>query len=327
MLLVVAGWGDGTLFVVTVRNESDQLVLVAPWYLHRSRTRGKEIRFLGSGKVCSDYASLAVGLNSNPTDDIAALVAWLQQQNSWECINLEGSAKSDPHISLFVELMEEQGFRFYQRSEARFWRLALPQSYSEFVDTRPKKTRQKLRKVERETLSDSQFVLCKCKDDVPSYLDDFRRMHVARHREIHGHDGCFEDESIGAFLQTNILRLLDDHRLWLGKLTINDQVAAACIAFQRNDTLFYYQTAFDPALAKYQPGWLQNIHLIQNCIDRDLKAIDFLRGDEPYKSRLGAEPVDHERLRAVSRNPAAQLRFSLWTKVHALKDSFVTNPN
>ncbi len=37
---------------------SESLVALAPWYIERSRTLGRVIRFLGSGIVCSDYLSV-----------------------------------------------------------------------------------------------------------------------------------------------------------------------------------------------------------------------------------------------------------------------------
>ncbi|MEM8732613.1 MAG: GNAT family N-acetyltransferase [Planctomycetota bacterium] len=313
--------GNGSLYVVTSRDESGQLVLIAPWYLHQSRTRGTEIRFLGSGKICSDYSSLAVHTDSNPAEEVAALVEWLRQRSDWKCINLEGCAKSDSHIGLFVRLMADRGYQFFGKQEESFWRLQLPNSYSEFVSTRPKKTRQKLRKVERESFPDSEFELCTEQRDLDSYLHDFKLMHMARHRELHGHDGCFEDLSFDAFLKSNLARLLSEQRLWFGRLRIDGQVAASCIAMQRHDILYYYQTAFDPKLFAHQPGWIQNIHLIQNCIAQRVSAIDFLRGDEPYKARLGAEACPHERLRTVANTPAAQLRFGVWSALHTLKNS------
>ena len=50
--------GRKELFVLAVIDDSGGVVGIAPWYIERSRTLGRVIRFLGTGEVCSDYLSV-----------------------------------------------------------------------------------------------------------------------------------------------------------------------------------------------------------------------------------------------------------------------------
>ena len=54
------GSGDAQrqLYVVGVLDEAGQLAALAAWYLHRSKSKGRVLRFLGSGEVCSDHLSV-----------------------------------------------------------------------------------------------------------------------------------------------------------------------------------------------------------------------------------------------------------------------------
>ena len=46
------------LMVLGVLDTSGRLAGIAPWYLKRSAAKGWVLRWLGSGEVCSDYASI-----------------------------------------------------------------------------------------------------------------------------------------------------------------------------------------------------------------------------------------------------------------------------
>ena len=46
------------LMVLGVLDASGRLAGIAPWYLKRSAAKGWVLRWLGSGEVCSDYASI-----------------------------------------------------------------------------------------------------------------------------------------------------------------------------------------------------------------------------------------------------------------------------
>ncbi len=86
------------LFTLAVY-ESGELVGLAPWYLERSAARGRIIRFLGSGEVCSDYLTvLAARQHREAVVDV--LADWLSQAgrssgaDSWDMLALAGVERS-----------------------------------------------------------------------------------------------------------------------------------------------------------------------------------------------------------------------------------------
>ena len=57
-VVVVVGLASTRLMVLGVLDTSGRLAGIAPWYLQRSTAKGWVLRWLGSGEVCSDYASI-----------------------------------------------------------------------------------------------------------------------------------------------------------------------------------------------------------------------------------------------------------------------------
>jgi CelD/BcsL family acetyltransferase involved in cellulose biosynthesis len=57
--------------------------------------------------------------------------------------------------------------------------------------------------------------------------------------------------------------------------------------FIAQNRIWVYNSGFDPDHFALSPGWVLMGHLIEWAIQNQLEAIDFLRGDEQYKNRLG----------------------------------------
>jgi CelD/BcsL family acetyltransferase involved in cellulose biosynthesis len=74
-------------------------------------------------------------------------------------------------------------------------------------------------------------------------------------------------------------------RLFL--LTCGDRIAAASVNFVYADRMQAYVTAYDPDFNRASPGMILIVRYTRWAFDRGLRRVDFLRGDEPFKARLG----------------------------------------
>ena len=72
-------------------------------------------------------------------------------------------------------------------------------------------------------------------------------------------------------------------------LTFNDRPVSVVYSYEYNKKLYAYLCGFDPEYARYRPGHLAFKGLIKYGIDKKLKELDFLRGDEEYKTRWGTK--------------------------------------
>jgi CelD/BcsL family acetyltransferase involved in cellulose biosynthesis len=114
-------------------------------------------------------------------------------------------------------------------------------------------------------------------------------------------------------------RLLARGQVHLSTLKVDGQSAAINIGFRADATYFMYQCAMNPELGGHSPGWLLNTMNIRHCIDDQLVAFDFLRGDEPYKSRLSAQPAKIMRYRITAPRFISRLRSRVWSTGKTLK--------
>jgi CelD/BcsL family acetyltransferase involved in cellulose biosynthesis len=64
-----------------------------------------------------------------------------------------------------------------------------------------------------------------------------------------------------------------------------------------SDTLYLYNSGYDPKFASLSAGQVCTFLTIQAGIASGLKCYNFLKGNEVYKKRLGGRPVQLVRLR------------------------------
>jgi CelD/BcsL family acetyltransferase involved in cellulose biosynthesis len=66
--------------------------------------------------------------------------------------------------------------------------------------------------------------------------------------------------------------------------------ASAVFSFEDEAGFYLYNSAYEPEVRHLSPGSVMLSHLIERAIGNQLRVFDFLKGDEMYKFRLGAQP-------------------------------------
>jgi CelD/BcsL family acetyltransferase involved in cellulose biosynthesis len=77
-------------------------------------------------------------------------------------------------------------------------------------------------------------------------------------------------------------------QMWLTTLYVNDQAAACTLQFPHGDGPMLYNCGFDGAKKEWSSGVVLTAMIIQRAIESGAKVFDLLRGEEPYKQKLGA---------------------------------------
>jgi CelD/BcsL family acetyltransferase involved in cellulose biosynthesis len=116
----------------------------------------------------------------------------------------------------------------------------------------------------------------------PEAVDTF----VEMHRKARGDKGDFMDDRMAglfADLHTDVGGAID---MLSGD---DDRPVAAAFGFEDPAGYYLYNSAYDPAAGSVSPGVVLIAMLIEQTIDSGLATFDFLKGDETYKFRLGAE--------------------------------------
>ncbi len=119
---------------------------------------------------------------------------------------------------------------------------------------------------------------------------------VAMHRRAEGEKGRFMSETRARFfaaLHHDVGAVIDVLRDSEGR------AVAAGFGFEDAAGYFFYNSAYEPEAAPASPGIVLVNLLIDDAIRRGLRRFDFLKGDEAYKSRLGARPRPLSRIDGV----------------------------
>ena len=88
-----------------------------------------------------------------------------------------------------------------------------------------------------------------------------------------------------AFYRAVLPKLVDEGIADIVSLRLDGRAIAMQVGFEVGGTYGYYQVAFDPAMARHEPGQLLVAYLLERAWDRGLRTFDFMTGDEPYKYR------------------------------------------
>jgi len=184
--------------------------------------------------------------------------------------------------------------------------LPLPGDWEAFRKSLGKKLRQNIGYYERAL--EKQFRVeyrLATEDTLAADLDAFFALHQERWRR-RWMPGAFAHDTARRFHADAAARLLAADMLRLHTLSLDGAIRAALYCFQKGDRCYYYLGGFAPELAKLSIGTVLTARAIRHAIEADGAAeFDFLRGDEPYKYRWGAQDRYNRRL-SVTRAGSAR---------------------
>jgi CelD/BcsL family acetyltransferase involved in cellulose biosynthesis len=176
-----------------------------------------------------------------------------------------------------------------------------------------KKRRCRLRHDMREYFDSGRAVLrwVEHARELPSAMELLVDLHQRRRRAL-GQPGCFASPRFAAFYHEVAPALFRAGQAQFYGLELDGKPAAAEFLLVGDGVLYVYQGGVDPEALDHKPGYLLCFAIVQRAIAQGYRALDFLRGDEPYKSHLRAEPRPSLTWRVVPDRTAAQMRHHLW---------------
>ena len=305
---------------------SGRLAGIAPWYLKRSAAKGWVLRWLGSGEVCSDYASILC-MPEDADRVTEAIAAYLTGPNCacgarhcWDLLEVDGVDAEDASVTRLLRQLGERGCSQHENSPVRTWRLALPKTWEEFLGLVSKGHRKKLRRADRELFQTGRAVLrtvenCEQLDPAMDVLIDLHQ----KRRQMLGEPGCFASPRFTAFHREVARRLLLAGQLQLQLLELDGRTVAAEYQLASQGVTYVYQAGIDPQRLADEPGHLITAATVKRAIEQGGRAVDFLRGDEPYKAHFRAVARPLLALRVVPNRTMSRLRNNLWLAGRSVK--------
>lgn len=315
------GTSTAHLWLLEVRDAAGALLGLAPLYVAKSPWRGRVVRLLASGEVCSDYLSLlAAPGDRQPVAQ--CLARWLAGEGAglWDLIELDGVGPEDSAIDALADELAGRGHQVHVRQAVSAWRIALPDTWTSYVAQLSRTRRERVRQIVRRYFDTGRAVA-----HTVTHQDQFDEawrilvdLHQRRHTNL-GEPGCFASSRFAAFHAEAARRMLDAGRLRLHWIELDGRPAAAEYGLVGGSTVYYYQAGLDPALLSLRPGWINLIYSIRSAIEQGYRSFDLLRGDEAYKASWRGRPCPLREFRIVGRDVAARVRHRAWLEAARVK--------
>jgi CelD/BcsL family acetyltransferase involved in cellulose biosynthesis len=247
---------------------------------------------IGSADVC-DYVDFIVAPGKEG-DFFRALLDDLKGRN----VNLLDLGALRPNSAASAFLMDtarKAGYEVTCEEEDISLERDLPSTWDEYLQLLNSKqrheVRRKLRRLAEAGSIDYRFV--DKAESVPDFMDAFLKMFVESRED----KAEFLTERMEAFFKSMVVAMAEVGLLRAGILEVDDKPVAAIIAFDYNDVVYLYNSAYDPDYSSLSVGVLSKALYIKDSIERGKKRFDFLKGTEQYKYHLGGTEVHLSRCR------------------------------
>jgi CelD/BcsL family acetyltransferase involved in cellulose biosynthesis len=280
--------GNDDLVLIAARKDNGQLVGLAPLFGQVNEAGQHELTFVGCVDV-SDYLDLLVDKDLAP-DVHQALLDCLDRDDglTWDKLYL----CSLPHYS-------NTHTQLAKAAHGRGWRVAVSQqdvcpvitladSWASYLTGINRKQRHEIRRKMRkiESAAEVRWYVVDSTDGLAEAMAAFIDLHQKSTRDKRD----FWSDEIISFFKAVVVELARAGWLKLFFIEVNGIKAAMLLCFDYNNEFLVYNSGYDPEqFADLSPGNVLVSYSIQEAIRLGRRRYDFLRGDEVYKFRFGAE--------------------------------------
>lgn len=280
--------------VVWVKGPDGRLAGVLP--LVRSRRYFGPIpctlyELAGEELVCGDH----LGLVTSPTDfiDVYGMVRdWLLARAADGALVCLVALDAEGHFATSLQRdVEERAKRWRQIMPDIAPRLSLPTSYEAYEKLLNPKRRRLIRANWRRLYSEHNATF-HCNDEIvplESVLDEWFVLHDTLWAS-RGRHTSLKNNHLREFLRQFCREAARRGWLRLHQLRVNHRLIGGLIVFHWKNRAYFYQLGWTPDFASYGIGELIFTHSIHVAIEEGLSVVDFLRGQQPYKFWLRAQP-------------------------------------
>ena len=202
-------------------------------------------------------------------------------------VTLHNVREGAPLRGVLAELAKDEGFEVEETRIENTPVLALRRSWEEYLATLDAHERKETRRKLNKALTKGGARVVKCSGDsseiARALADAFVLMEQAP-----GDKGEAIRRTIRPLLERAAPGMIAAGRLWLHTLYVEEKPAAVTIQFPYRDGPQLYNCGFDAAKKEWSPGVVLTSLIVKDAIESGATEFDLLRGQEPYKYRLGA---------------------------------------
>ena len=272
---------ENELYLISVK-QREVITGIAPLMV-----KGGRASFIGSIDVC-DYLDFVVA-PGREEDFFNALLDDLRQKGI-NHLDLRPLRPDSTVLTHLAGIAQSQGCKVLCQPEDVSVELDLPATWEEYLVTLSKKQRHEVRRKLRR-LWEAGNVNYTCFEvghqKVGQLTDTFLKLFALSRAEKAG----FMTPQMESFFRALAEAMAEIGLLRFGIIELGKQPVAMIMGFDYNDSMYLYNSAYDPQYNSLSVGLLCKILCLKESIQRGRKKWDFLKGGEPYKYHIGGEKI------------------------------------
>ncbi len=277
------------LLILTVYDESDKLVAIAPLHINKKKIGGilvlKYVKFLGTLPVSSDHLDFIIS-KGEERKVLVAIVEYLFQERRWDYCLLTNIPATSLTGRLLKEIMGKRPFQSEISQVCPY--IPLPGQIEEFylsLSSNMRNTIKRRRRNLQKNYNGFELVTLENPDEIDDAMERLFILHQKKWMAVK-HEGNFARSDVRDFHKKIAGTFLNSDMLRLYFLRVQGKDVAALYTFKYDNKLFYYQGGWDPEWSKDRVGSILTNLVIEDAIIKRFSEYDFLRGTEDYKTRL-----------------------------------------
>lgn len=293
-------WTGGELCIAVGYAEHGEMEGIAPLFITETPQGQRSLMFLGSIEI-SDYLDCIVE-RSRSAEFIAALVAAIDHEQTieWDVLDLYNIPEASPTLEHLPRAAHARGWNTRREILQACPYIPLNGSWDDYLQKMDSKQRRELkRKIRRAEAYPAQVSWrFSAPHELEQDLERFMAMMATDPNKARFLSGKMVEQ-----FRRSVMGAQEQGWLQLALLEVGDDLACGYLNFDFRDRLWIYNSGFNPDYLQLSPGWVLMGYLIQWATETSRVEVDFLRGDEEYKYRLGGIDRHIERLQITRTHP------------------------
>ena len=275
---------DSQLAIVTA-SQNNNLTGIAPFFLHTD-SEHTTMYLLGSKEIC-DYLDLIVRSKDLPAF-VSELMNFIISPSfpQWDRLILFNLIESSPTIQALKDTAEKMGWGYKSECTQHSPFILLPGDWETYLASLEKKQRHEIRRKLRRTDENTnvRWYFVENAETLDKEIDAFFQLMVLDDEKAH-----FLTKPMSEQMRQTIHWAFRENCLQLSFLEIFNQKAASYLCFDYLNKIWVYNSGFDPRFSEYSPGLVLLGNLLEWANENHRIEFDFMRGNEDYKYRFGAQ--------------------------------------
>jgi CelD/BcsL family acetyltransferase involved in cellulose biosynthesis len=210
-----------------------------------------------------------------------------------------------PADSQLVPLARNSGWHIADAEKCPV--LSLPPTWDEYLKQLGKNMREQIKRYPRRLEKEFavEYSLARTPDEISCGLDDLFRLHGQRWR-ARGQTGVLATPRRQKFHRAVCAAFLKKDWLRLWTLRCNGDAVCVLLNYFYNHKYYFFIGGFAPEYSRWSVGTCLFSKVFQHAITEGATEFDFLKGEEEYKYRFGAQNRDYKTLSWFRDSPRGQ---------------------